>query len=664
MALTSVYTPVNFGDTSLRRKNVVEVYKEMATTLWRHRGDQRWNRNPDFQADIYKHIVDEGGSFKVSAGESLADSSCAQRARTYTNALSKAGLCDRERRLTALGTALITGEWDFDRFEKNARLGVENSIMLRGLTSFSQEGQTAFYPFLLLLNLMKVFEGSLSTDEVNWALIVAPTRDNFGLEMVVEGIHELRSGTQFDSLLIRTAKPVEPSLSKAFIETGAQVDGLFPNAKGPKMVERYWSFISALEAFRSTPNNETLNAVRAAASDSSAKNAFLTTEYLPHRKVLKEGPDVYHSKVRYPGFHDADPSMFRDSLVRIFTIGKELALVSEYADNNRRILSTTGLFSLENHRMEIKDIFVREYIKGLDEIPFTGPLVSAAPFPSFDELFGEDQVHRTFASLESRFGLTSDDPISEFLDRQRRERFEASVQKHFPAEHVRALLRKISDGYTEGISPRSLELEKLVKETFETEPTVPTAYEYLIGLSAYYSSGRTADPLALFGMGLNADYLPLSPAPGLRGDIEVITPTTALLIEVTLMNPANQRRNEMEPVLRHATNFMAEHSDKRSVRTLFIANQIDKNVNTVLSFARFMPLSPTQVDSADFYNPVIECRSTDQWLRATADDSDLNQILDREFSPVEMALEDLYKKLTRDQKFVTSTSDVGPDFLR
>lgn len=653
----------HFGDTSFRRANVVEAYREVLLVLSANRGDQIWSGNNPLRAEIYKQLVRKVSSLSKTSADSLSLEKQAQRARTYTSALVKIGLCDDERRPTDLGLALAAGDLDSDHFEETARLRPENAAILRGLLTYSiGNSDSKLFPFRLLLRVMQEFDGSLSLDQFRWTLLVAPTLEQFSLDELRASLTALELGTSLEELLESKAASTSIPGVKTFIETGQETPDLFPHGKGQTFRVRYWAFVNAIQVFQQKPSTETALQLLESMSTNTVKDGFWTAGHFPTRAQLRKmGVQGFYEAITFPGFQGGDLQVLRRSLLTNFTLGKQLALIGEYSDNNQRLAAATGLFSMANQRVDIKDLFAREYLLTAPLVEFEKEHGSSTSIParvSFDTLFGIEHVEATYHHLQREFGLHTEKDVADYLLQQRKRRFYESVTASYPEERVRQLLTEIAAGYPE------VSVETQIRKAFPTEPSVPTAYEYLIGLSAYYSIAPEADPLTLFGMALDADFLPLSPAPGGRGDIEIFTENTALLIEVTLMNPANQRRNELEPVLRHASNFHSEFSDSLRVYTVFVANQIDPNVNTVLSFARFMPLTATMGKNRKTVNPDIECRSTRQWLEILSRGPSMDEFLETEFGDRPTTSEELFRKIESSQKLVTATSIEGPDSLR
>ena len=94
-----------------------------------------------------------------------------------------------------------------------------------------------------------------------------------------------------------------------------------------------------------------------------------------------------------------------------------------------------------------------------------------------------------------------------------------------------------------------------IKEEVYPDATVPTIYEYIVGLAWYYFSNKRIDLLNSFNLTLSANFEPLTHAGGGMGDIVIYEEKQVIMLEATLMNANSQKRGEWEPVLRHSVNL-------------------------------------------------------------------------------------------------------------
>ena len=130
-----------------------------------------------------------------------------------------------------------------------------------------------------------------------------------------------------------------------------------------------------------------------------------------------------------------------------------------------------------------------------------------------------------------------------------------------------------------------------IKSIVSTNATVPTIYEYIVGIAWYYFSGRKIDIINSFNLTLSADFEPLVHAGGGKGDIVIYDNNKVIMLEVTLMNANSQKRGEWEPVLRHSVNLkVEEEANGKEVITFFIADNFDQNTINIWKAIASVPL--------------------------------------------------------------------------
>lgn len=607
MAAARAKALVHLGDTSFRRKDVIAGYHEMLDVLATFRVDERpWDALA--QAEFYG-LLRTLAPDVFGSGAQVTDDDAAKRARTYTNALAKLGFVDEEqRRITELGTMFAgSGPRRTDEFDRLCSLTPENSAVLRGALTYTERTSTGHYfPVRLILRVLNRL-GSLSTDEFALAFIAGPRAYGVDVEAIVEAVEAVRAdGLGLDDAL--TAAERTPEQDR-YINDGVFTAAAFPNGKGPTFTERYRRFLDALETFRDQPDNGTLARLRRTVADggTTVKARFDPGRLLPDLKKNGAGPITVHRSARYTGWTDS-PTVFRRAMVDLFNGSRATALVREYLDNNLRILAATGVISVAGDQVRIGSAYARYFFATVDErltvVTESAPdAAGRAAGPA--ESFGPDALALTDARIAADRGIGPDE-IGAFVAAAERERFDRLISAAFPPDEVLGHLRLI------GADHRSAAVNTLREKAFRGKPTVPCMYEYLIGLSLYYASGRAFDPRTAFGLSLDGDFLPISHAPGLRGDIEFELDGRRILVEATLMDPATQRRGELEPVLRHATNLSCEHPDTETV-TLFVANEIDVNVARIFGFARVMEMTPTDGGSGTA-RPLIVSIGTRDWV--------------------------------------------------
>ena len=613
--------PVHVGDTSFRRREIVEQSQSILQSLIRFfaaGGD--WDA--DGQREFYDLLREEAP--QLFHDETLpSEERRSQRARTNTNPLKKFGFTDAGRRPTPLGTAFARSDARIlDEFDELCRLKPENAALLRGLLDYAADTDSGqvFFPVRLLLRLL-VELGPLTFDEFGLAFIVGPELIGIDQEALATEVRAMRTAEEnLDGYLSGVRQHLSPA-ERDYAVRGVATPELFPNRKSAKSVAGYLEFADALTAFRSAPSPATLTRLRAAAEGTSLRDRFDPASHLPGLRSAKATPARVHAEARYPGF-DGDDAAFRRGLVQTAQRIRTRTLVKEYLDNNLRILAATGVLSVADGTVRIGSAYARAYF-GLVADRMT--LIADAEPSAAQRVrgmvarFGPDSLDRTAESIAAEHGIAASE-VQAFVDAEELARFDRIISDRFPADLVRGFLERIGDDH------RDPALATELQDSVSGKASVPCIYEYLIGLSFYYASGRSFDPRKAFGLSLDGDFLPISHAPGGRGDIEFVHDGRRILVEVTLMDENNQRRNELEPVLRHATNLACEFPDDE-VLTLFIANTVDANVARIFGFARLMDLTPTDggIGSA---SPSIVSMTTHDWTGLCAPDPGLSALFD------------------------------------
>lgn len=180
---------MNLGDTSFRRKNLLDDYKIMLQGITEQL--EEWNTNNSSQMTFYQYVAKSGliddtfygdyysfisDKFKESIFEKYKNKKGVtdykslvkyfileqkKRGRTYTNALVKIGLVDEKRKITEVGEALLDGDTKQDDIEKLFNLSADNIIFLRQLLKlrvYESKGENYIYPFRMGIYLLSKFD--------------------------------------------------------------------------------------------------------------------------------------------------------------------------------------------------------------------------------------------------------------------------------------------------------------------------------------------------------------------------------------------------------------------------------------------------------------------------------------------------------------------------
>lgn len=158
-------------------------------------------------------------------------------------------------------------------------------------------------------------------------------------------------------------------------------------------------------------------------------------------------------------------------------------------------------------------------------------------------------------------------------------RFEHDVLTRWKRGDVAAMLRQTmtEDGKC-----------SLTSSLGRPESAVPAIYEWLCSLAWFYMSETPYAVLDSMNLTMDRDWVPLTCAGAGKGDIVIRYPDRTVLIEASLMNLHNQRRNEWEPTMRHTAEVASERDVP--VYTLFVAPRLDQNTINVWKAVSKVPM--------------------------------------------------------------------------
>ena len=175
-------------------------------------------------------------------------------------------------------------------------------------------------------------------------------------------------------------------------------------------------------------------------------------------------------------------------------------------------------------------------------------------------------------SRDLNIEITNPDEANKYIQDERYKRFNLLIDNKFSDEVLLKLLE-----YFEKREDK--EIEKLVTD----EATIPTIFEYILGIIWYKVSERQGNILEFMKLSLEANLLPKTHAAGGYADIIyeyeacAFYPKHSLLLEATLADGNNQRRMEMEPVSRHLGDYRIRFNNPFDY-SLFVSTYLDKNV--------------------------------------------------------------------------------------
>lgn len=261
----------------------------------------------------------------------------------------------------------------------------------------------------------------------------------------------------------------------------------------------------------------------------------------------------------------------------------------------------------------------------LSENEFSELVQGLSPYSDFSDI---EQYVLNYREGDIVSGVSIDIPaeihtnerVSETVFRDKE--FAEFIDKNYPAEKVKEILGLFSNRSN----------DKLIKDIVSPDATVPTIYEYVVGIAWYYFSGKRVDILSSYNLTLSANFEPLVHAGGGQGDIVIYEADKVIMLEATLMNASSQKRGEWEPVLRHSINLKVEEETAntgREVTSFFIADSFDYNTINIWKAVAAVPLQSSNDKDKFTDNVVIMPVNTDELSSLIDKSSEYDEIISK-----------------------------------
>lgn len=268
----------------------------------------------------------------------------------------------------------------------------------------------------------------------------------------------------------------------------------------------------------------------------------------------------------------------KEQFFKYLHIFKAKSTLEDYFDLNRRYFNLTDILIFEDRTIKL-DILPKYYFaEVMDKLcleMFTecDKLVSSTSLKDISSAFDVD-IKTVYSALSRALGIriNTASQVAAYISDERYRRFNNLIDKKFSDEVLIELLSCFE-------SRNDSRIEELVTD----EATIPTIFEYILGIIWYKVSERQGNILDYMKLSLEANLLPKTHAAGGNADIVyqydacAYYPKHDLLIEATLSEKDNQRRMEMEPVSRHLGDYRIK-SDNPFDYSVFISTYLDPNV--------------------------------------------------------------------------------------
>ena len=279
----------------------------------------------------------------------------------------------------------------------------------------------------------------------------------------------------------------------------------------------------------------------------------------------------------------------KDVFFKYFHVFKAMATLSDYFDLNRRYFNITDILIFEDRMIKLDVIpkyYFKEIIDNLYKEAFSrnDNLRFNILLETISEAFKLD-ISKVYKALSKDLGITINSlaQAATYVNDERYRRFNTLIDKKFNDSVLIELLNCFEKRD-----------DKRIEELVTDEATIPTIFEYILGIIWYKVSERQGNILDFMKLSLEANLLPKTHAAGGYADIiyeyEACTsyPKHSLLLEATLADGNNQRRMEMEPVSRHLGDYRIRFNNSFDY-SLFVSTYLDKNVVSDFRYRKIIP---------------------------------------------------------------------------
>lgn len=550
--------------------------------------ESNWNWNDELQEKYYDFMKSK--DFLTGAAKRKD-----KDAREKTSGLVDIGLITEDRLITEAGRKLlkITSSGDFET-DNVFNINKDSFIYLKQLlkTSIDVSGSIV-RPFIAVIKCLIELE-FLSYDEFTY--FVPLIRDDESAKQIVSDIKLYREGKILPEEIIYKRLMQMDNYKFAreeFIDSDVDENLIClvgMNRKSRNYDKPYYKLYENLkEVFLNNGNG--YESLLNAAKNINQKPGILWRNLLFKTTnigvVRKNGKASIHKQC--PFINCTNETKLKEVFFKYLHVFKAMATLSDYFDLNRRYFNITDTLIFEDRIIKL-DMIPKYYFKEIIDVLYTGTfnrddnLRADVELETISEAFKLD-ISKIYAALSKDLGITIKSPeqAATYANDERYRRFNTLIDKKFNDSVLIELLNCFETRD-----------DKRIEELVTDEASIPTIFEYILGVIWYKVSERQGDILSFMKLSLEANLLPKTHAAGGYADIiyeyEACAsyPKHSLLLEATLTDGNNQRRMEMEPVSRHLGDYRIRFNNPFDY-SLFISTYLDDNVVTTFRYSKIIP---------------------------------------------------------------------------
>ncbi len=550
--------------------------------------ESNWNWNDELQEKYYDFMKSK--DFLTGAAKRKD-----KDAREKTSGLVDIGLITEDRLITEAGRKLlkITSSGDFET-DNVFNINRDSFIYLKQLLKTSMDVSGSIVrPFIAVIKCLIELE-FLSYDEFTY--FVPLIRDDKSAKQIVSDIKLYRKGEILPEEIIYKRLMQMDNYKFAreeFIDSDVDENLIClvgMNRKSRNYDKPYYKLYENLKKVFLNDGNDYESLLNAAKNINQKpgtlwRNLIFKTTNIG--VVRKNGKASIHKQC--PFINCANETKLKEVFFKYLHVFKAMATLSDYFDLNRRYFNITDTLIFEDRMIKL-DMIPKYYFKEIIDVLYTETfnrgdnLRADVELETISEAFKLD-ISQLYAALSKDLGITIKSPeqAATYANDERYRRFNTLIDKKFNDSVLIELLNCFETRD-----------DKRIEELVTDEASIPTIFEYILGIIWYKVSERQGDILNFMKLSLEANLLPKTHAAGGYADIiyEYETcasyPKHSLLLEATLADGNNQRRMEMEPVSRHLGDYRIRFNNPFDY-SLFVSTYLDKNVISDFRYRKIIP---------------------------------------------------------------------------
>ena len=547
-----------------------------------------WNWNNELQEKYYDFMKDK----KFVAGDAKRKD---KDAREKTSGLVDIGLITDDRLITEAGRELLSlaSNGNF-KINNLFNINSDSFVYLRQLlkTSIDVNGSMV-RPFIITVKCLTEL-GYLSYDEFTY--FVPLIKDEESAKEIISDIKLYReSKIELDEIIYkRLIQMPNYQLAKETIVTSDIDEDLIcligMNRKSRSYDKSYYKLYENIKNIFIDGGNDYESLLKSAKEINQKpgilwRNLIFKTTNIG--VIRKHGASSINNQC--PFLNCKSEQDLKETFFKYLHVFKAKATLSDYFDLNRRYFNITDTIIFEDSMIKLDMIpkyFFKEIMDNLykDAFKKDDNLQINVKLETISSAF-EIDINKVYESLSKDLGitLTSPEQAATYVNDERYRRFNEMIDKRFSDSVLIELLNCFENRN-----------DKRIEELVTDEATIPTIFEYILGIIWYKVSERQGNILDFMQLSLEANLLPKTHAAGGYADIIyeyeacLAYPKHALLLEATLADGTNQRRMEMEPVSRHLGDYRIRFNNPFDY-SLFVSTYLDKNVISDFRYRKIIP---------------------------------------------------------------------------